>query len=162
MQLQLQKKKGGPKGKSRPPVRSSRVPTFFDYFSPPVVPETDSELTDPEMDALQNALEKDYELGYGCNITGVCCVMADEFSCQPLLLLLLGGLHGPHRRRPYAFQLALQTVVTHVPLADKYKKDCLTPRRCYCHCSVAVVVCCHCSIASAVGYLCHYLVTGSC
>lgn len=61
--VKLQKKKGGPKGKSRPPVRSSRVPTFFDYFSPPVVPETDSELTDPEMDALQNALEKDYELG---------------------------------------------------------------------------------------------------
>ena len=61
--LQLQKKKA-PKGKSRPPVRSTRVPTFFDFFSPPVVPETESELTEEGMDALQNALEKDYELGY--------------------------------------------------------------------------------------------------
>ena len=63
MSLQLQKKKA-PKGKSRPPVRSTRVPTFFDFFSPPVVPETESELTEEGMDALQNALEKDYELGY--------------------------------------------------------------------------------------------------
>jgi len=61
--MQLQKKKAGPKGKSRPPVRTTRVPTFFDFFSPPTVPETESELTGDEMDALQNALEKDYELG---------------------------------------------------------------------------------------------------
>lgn len=60
--VKLQKKKA-PKGKSRPPVRSTRVPTFFDFFSPPVVPETESELTEEGMDALQNALEKDYELG---------------------------------------------------------------------------------------------------
>lgn len=61
--VQLQKKKSGPKGKSKPTTRSTRVPTFFDFFSPPVVPETESELTEPEMDALQAALEKDYELG---------------------------------------------------------------------------------------------------
>jgi nucleosome assembly protein 1-like 1 len=61
--VQLQKKKA-PKGKSRPPVRSTRVPTFFDFFSPPTVPETESELTEEGMDELQSALEKDYELGY--------------------------------------------------------------------------------------------------
>lgn len=60
--VKLQKKKA-PKGKSRPPVRSTRVPTFFDFFSPPTVPETESELTEEGMDELQNALEKDYELG---------------------------------------------------------------------------------------------------
>ncbi|KAA6417501.1 MAG: hypothetical protein FRX49_12527 [Trebouxia sp. A1-2] len=60
--VKLQKKKA-PKGKSRPPVRSTRVPTFFDFFSPPTVPETESELTEEGMDELQAALEKDYELG---------------------------------------------------------------------------------------------------
>ena len=61
--MQLQKKKGGAKGKSKPPTRSTRVHTFFDFFSPPVVPESESELTETQMDALQSALEKDYELG---------------------------------------------------------------------------------------------------
>lgn len=62
--MQLQKKKGGAKGKSKPPTRSTRVPTFFDFFSPPVVPESETELTEAQMDMLQNALEKDYELGW--------------------------------------------------------------------------------------------------
>lgn len=61
--VQLQKKKGGAKGKSKPPTRSTRVHTFFDFFSPPVVPESEGDLTEIEMDALQGALEKDYELG---------------------------------------------------------------------------------------------------
>ncbi|KAL3131509.1 hypothetical protein ABBQ38_007814 [Trebouxia sp. C0009 RCD-2024] len=61
--VKLQKKKGGAKGKSKPPTRSTRVPTFFDFFSPPVVPESETELTEAQMDMLQNALEKDYELG---------------------------------------------------------------------------------------------------
>lgn len=61
--VQLQKKKGGAKGKSKPPTRSTRVHTFFDFFSPPVVPESESELTETQMDALQGALERDYELG---------------------------------------------------------------------------------------------------
>lgn len=59
---QLQKKKV-PKGKSRPPMRSTRVPTFFDFFSPPAVPDSEDELTEPEMTNLQAALERDYELG---------------------------------------------------------------------------------------------------
>ena len=61
--MQLQKKKGPAKGKSKPSTRSTKVPTFFDFFSPPVVPETESELTESEMEDLQVALEKDYELG---------------------------------------------------------------------------------------------------
>lgn len=61
--VKLQKKKGGAKGKSKPPTRSTRVHTFFDFFSPPVVPESESELTEAQMDALQSALERDYELG---------------------------------------------------------------------------------------------------
>lgn len=61
--MQLQKKKAGAKGKSKPPTRSTRVHTFFDFFSPPVVPESESDLTETEMDALQGALERDYELG---------------------------------------------------------------------------------------------------
>lgn len=62
--MQLQKKKGSAKGKSKPPTRSTKVPTFFDFFSPPVVPESDTQLTEDQMEDLQNALEKDYELGW--------------------------------------------------------------------------------------------------
>lgn len=63
MTLQIQKKKAAGKGK-KPSVRSSKVATFFDFFSPPVVPDSEDELTEEQMADLQEGLERDYELGY--------------------------------------------------------------------------------------------------
>lgn len=60
--LQIQKKKASGKGK-KPSVRSSKVATFFDFFSPPVVPDSEDELTQEQMEDLQESLERDYELG---------------------------------------------------------------------------------------------------
>ena len=60
--LQIQKKKASGKGK-KPSVRSSKVATFFDFFSPPVVPDSEDELTQEQMEDLQENLERDYELG---------------------------------------------------------------------------------------------------
>lgn len=61
--VQIQKKKATGKGK-KPGVRTSRVPTFFDFFSPAVVPDSEDELTPEQMENLQESLEQDYELGY--------------------------------------------------------------------------------------------------
>ena len=60
--MQLQKKKASGKGK-KPSVRSTKVATFFDFFSPPVVPEDGEDLTQDQMEELQEGLEQDYELG---------------------------------------------------------------------------------------------------
>lgn len=60
--VKIQKKKATGKGK-KPGVRTSRVPTFFDFFSPAVVPDTEDELTPEQMENLQESLEQDYELG---------------------------------------------------------------------------------------------------
>lgn len=79
--MQLQKKKGGAKGKSKPPTRSTRVHTFFDFFSPPVVPESESELTETQMDALQSALERDYELG--CATHAELCLLVPRTANMP-------------------------------------------------------------------------------
>ena len=44
-------------------MRSTKVATFFDFFSPPVVPEDGEDLTQDQMEELQEGLEQDYELG---------------------------------------------------------------------------------------------------
>lgn len=60
--MQIQKKKATGKGK-KPSVRSSKVATFFDFFSPTTVPESEDDITQEQMEDLQESLERDYELG---------------------------------------------------------------------------------------------------
>jgi len=43
-------------------TKKEKVPSFFDFFSPPAIPEED-DLEEDEMEALTEALEEDYELG---------------------------------------------------------------------------------------------------
>ena len=58
------KAKPGAKGRSGAvQTKKEKVPSFFDFFSPPAVPEDGDDLEEDEMEALQEALEEDYELG---------------------------------------------------------------------------------------------------
>ena len=56
------RKPGGASGK--PMTKIEKTESFFNFFSPPAVPEEgDDDLDDEEVEALQEALEEDYELG---------------------------------------------------------------------------------------------------
>ncbi|KAK9803911.1 hypothetical protein WJX72_004179 [[Myrmecia] bisecta] len=53
--------KGRPAGK--PLTKTEPCDSFFNFFSPPAVPEDDEQLEEAEMEELQNALEEDYDIG---------------------------------------------------------------------------------------------------
>lgn len=54
------------RGNARPITKTEPVDSFFSFFSPPKVPEDedDNELEEEDIEALQSALEEDYELGW--------------------------------------------------------------------------------------------------
>lgn len=54
--------KGG-RGNAKPIIKTEPVESFFSFFSPPKVPEDDDDLPEEDLEALQAALEEDYELG---------------------------------------------------------------------------------------------------
>jgi nucleosome assembly protein 1-like 1 len=56
-------KKKGTKPGAKPQTKIERVDSFFNFFSPPEVPEEDDEMEEEELEALQEALEADHELG---------------------------------------------------------------------------------------------------
>ena len=69
--VQILKKKPKPgrggRGNARPITKTEPVDSFFSFFAPPKVPEDgdDDDLEEADIEALQSALEEDYELGYG-------------------------------------------------------------------------------------------------
>ena len=63
---QVMKKKAKPvKGKpaGRMLTKTEPCASFFNFFSPPAVPEDPNEVDEDEMEELQHAMEEDYELG---------------------------------------------------------------------------------------------------
>ena len=56
-------KKKGTKPGTKPQTKIERVDSFFNFFSPPDVPEEGDEIDEEEMEALQEALEADHEIG---------------------------------------------------------------------------------------------------
>ena len=68
--LQILKKKPKPgrggRGNARPITKTETVDSLFSFFAPPKVPEDeeDNDLEEADLEALQSALEEDYELGY--------------------------------------------------------------------------------------------------
>ncbi len=64
--VKVLKKKGKPgKGGAPAKVQTKVEPceSFFNFFSPPEVPEDDADMEEEEMEALQDAMEADHELG---------------------------------------------------------------------------------------------------
>ena len=55
-------KKGGKKS-NKPDTKTERTDSFFNFFSPPVIPDEDAQLDDEELEQLQDAMEMDYEIG---------------------------------------------------------------------------------------------------
>lgn len=53
--------KGKPAGRML--TKTEPCASFFNFFSPPVVPENPNEADEDEMEELQQAMEEDYELG---------------------------------------------------------------------------------------------------
>ena len=54
--------KGGKKS-NKPATKTERTESFFNFFSPPEIPDEDAELEEEEMEQLQDAMEMDYEIG---------------------------------------------------------------------------------------------------
>ena len=52
------------KVRSGPQTKTEQVPSFFDFFSPPEIPELATNLQREELGELQAAIENDYELGW--------------------------------------------------------------------------------------------------
>lgn len=75
--MQIMKKKPKPgrggRGGGRPITKTEPVDSFFSFFAPPQVPEDeeDNDLEEADLEALQSALEEDYELGYA-PLTSAC------------------------------------------------------------------------------------------
>lgn len=60
VKVMKKKPKKGAKN-AKPVTKTEPCESFFNFFSPPKVPEDDEEIDDPE--ALQDAMEQDYEMG---------------------------------------------------------------------------------------------------
>ena len=54
--------KGGKKP-NKPATKTERTDSFFNFFSPPEIPDEDAELDENELEQLQDAMEMDYEIG---------------------------------------------------------------------------------------------------
>ena len=54
---------GRPAPSGKPMTKIEKTESFFNFFSPPAVPEEGDDDLDEEAEALQEALEEDYELG---------------------------------------------------------------------------------------------------
>lgn len=53
----------GGKTPARPVTKTEAVDSFFQFFSPPQIPEGSEDIDADELESLQTALEEDYELG---------------------------------------------------------------------------------------------------
>ena len=62
-QLMKKKPKKGSKPDAKPITKTEPVDSFFNFFSPPAVPEEGTELEEPELEALHEEIENDYEMG---------------------------------------------------------------------------------------------------
>lgn len=62
-QVMKKKPKKGAKPGTKPLTKLEPVPSFFSFFSPPEVPEEGAELTEDAIEALQEVMEEDYEMG---------------------------------------------------------------------------------------------------
>ena len=57
------KAKKGAKPGTKPQTKLEPVASFFNFFSPPEVPEDGADLDEEELAELQDVLERDYEIG---------------------------------------------------------------------------------------------------
>ena len=62
MRRKASAKKGGKKS-NKPDTKTERTDSFFNFFSPPDVPDEDAQLEEEELEQLQDAMEMDYEIG---------------------------------------------------------------------------------------------------
>jgi nucleosome assembly protein 1-like 1 len=62
MRRKASAKKGGKKS-NKPDTKTERTDSFFNFFSPPPIPDEDAQLDDEELEQLQDAMEMDYEMG---------------------------------------------------------------------------------------------------
>lgn len=62
VKVMKKKPKKGSKN-AKPVTKTEQCESFFNFFSPPKVPEEDDEAEEEEMEALQDAMEQDYEMG---------------------------------------------------------------------------------------------------
>lgn len=57
------KPKKGAKPGSKQLTKLEPVPSFFNFFMPPEVPEPGAKLTEDDIEELQAVIEEDYEIG---------------------------------------------------------------------------------------------------
>ena len=60
--LRKKPKKGAAKN-AKPITKTEKTESFFNFFSPPEVPDEEAELDPEEVEQLQEAMEMDYEIG---------------------------------------------------------------------------------------------------
>jgi hypothetical protein len=63
LQLMKKKPKKGAKPDAKPATKTEPVDSFFNFFSPPAVPEEGTDLEEAELEALHEEIENDYEMG---------------------------------------------------------------------------------------------------
>ncbi|GIL51856.1 hypothetical protein Vafri_7768 [Volvox africanus] len=63
VKIMKKKPKKGGKGDSKPQVKTERVDSFFNFFDPPQVPDSEEEIDEDTMEELQAIIEADYEVG---------------------------------------------------------------------------------------------------
>lgn len=63
VKLMKKKVKKGAKPGAKPQTKLEPVDSFFNFFSPPEVPDDGADMDEEEMAELQDALERDYEVG---------------------------------------------------------------------------------------------------
>lgn len=71
------KAKKGAKPGAKPQTKLEPVASFFNFFSPPEVPEDNADMDEEEMAELQDQLERDYDIG--C----VPCLRPSAYASSP-------------------------------------------------------------------------------
>uniref|UniRef100_A0A7S3VJL0 Nucleosome assembly protein n=1 Tax=Dunaliella tertiolecta TaxID=3047 RepID=A0A7S3VJL0_DUNTE len=63
IKIMKKKPKKGAKPDAKPQIKTEKVDSFFNFFSPPDVPAEDDEMEEEQMEELQALIEADYEVG---------------------------------------------------------------------------------------------------
>ncbi|GFH14679.1 uncharacterized protein HaLaN_10781, partial [Haematococcus lacustris] len=63
IKIMKKKPKKGAKPDTKPQIKTEKVDSFFNFFSPPELPDDDEEIDEEVMDELQATIEADYEVG---------------------------------------------------------------------------------------------------
>ncbi|KAL6747046.1 hypothetical protein V8C86DRAFT_2922589 [Haematococcus lacustris] len=63
IKIMKKKPKKGAKPDAKPQIKTEKVDSFFNFFSPPELPDDDEEIDEEVMDELQATIEADYEVG---------------------------------------------------------------------------------------------------